>query len=85
MLLSVPAFIGFACCEVGKNELTTSPVAVMISKVRGKVSSIPFEQFHKHSAEIITAVAVFGKNTDGEINNEFVFSANNVVCNHMCK
>ena len=84
MLFSVPAFIGFACCEVGKNELTTSPVAVMIiiaSKVRGKVASIPFEQFHKHSAEIITA-AVFGKNT--EINNEVVFSANNVVCNHMC-
>ena len=62
MLFSVPDFIGFACHEVGKNELTTSPVAIMIiiaSKVRGKVASIPFEQFHKHSAEIITA-AVFG-------------------------
>ena len=30
MLFSVPDFIGFACHEVGKNELTTSPVAVMI-------------------------------------------------------
>ena len=81
MLFSVPDFIGFACREVGKNELTTSPVAVMIiiaSKVRGKVASIPFEQFHKHSAEIITA-AVFGKNADGEINNEVIFSANNLV------
>ena len=56
MLFSVPDFIGFACHEVDKNELTTSPVAVIASKVRGKVASI---QFHKHSAENITAVGVF--------------------------
>ncbi|XP_019858875.1 PREDICTED: major vault protein [Amphimedon queenslandica] len=65
MLFSVPDFIGFACREVA-------------SKVRGKVASIPFEQFHKHSADIITA-AVFGKNVDGEVNKEVIFTANNLV------
>ena len=40
--------------------------------IASKVASIPFEQFHKHSADIITA-AVFGKNADGEVNNEVVF------------
>ncbi|XP_019849395.1 PREDICTED: major vault protein-like [Amphimedon queenslandica] len=65
MLFSVPDFIGFACREVA-------------SKVRGKVASIPFEQFHKHSADIITA-AVFGKNADGEVNEEVIFTANNLV------
>uniref|UniRef100_A0A1X7VEE6 Major vault protein n=1 Tax=Amphimedon queenslandica TaxID=400682 RepID=A0A1X7VEE6_AMPQE len=65
MLFSVPDFIGFACREV-------------VSKVRGKVASIPFEQFHKHSADIITA-AVFGKNADGEVNKEVIFTANNLV------
>ncbi|XP_019849373.1 PREDICTED: major vault protein-like isoform X1 [Amphimedon queenslandica] len=65
MLFSVPDFIGFACREVA-------------SKVRGKVASIPFEQFHKHSADIITA-AVFGKNADGEVNKEVIFTANNLV------
>ena len=42
------------------------------------MASIPFEQFHKHSANIITA-AVFGKNADGEVNNEVIFTANNLV------
>ncbi|XP_019862655.1 PREDICTED: major vault protein alpha-like [Amphimedon queenslandica] len=70
MLFSVPDFIGFACREVA-------------SKVRGKVASIPFEQFHKHSADIITA-AVFGKNADGEVNKEVIFTANNLVSSYLC-
>ena len=48
------------------------------SKIRGKVASIPFEQFHKHSADIITA-AVFGKDSDGTFCTEVVFPANNLV------
>ena len=48
------------------------------SKIRGKVASIPFEQFHKHSADIITA-AVFGKDPDGTVHTEVVFPANNLV------
>ena len=46
------------------------------SKIRGKVTSIPFEQFHKHSAHIITA-AVFGK--DPDVHTEAVFPENNLV------
>ena len=38
LFYSVPDFIGFACHEVGKNELTTSPVAVMII-IASKVAS----------------------------------------------
>ena len=49
------------------------------SKIRGKVASIPFEQFHKHSANIITAV-VFGKDPDAHTEvAEVVFPANNLV------
>ena len=46
------------------------------------MASIPFEQFHKHSANIITA-AVFGKNADGEVNNEVIFTANNLVSSYI--
>ena len=59
-------------------KLYVSLLFLTASKVRGKVASIPFEQFHKHSANIITA-AVFGKNADGEVNNEVIFTANNLV------
>ena len=48
------------------------------SKIKGKVASIPFEQFHKHSADIITA-AEFGKDADGTVRTEVVFPANNLV------
>ena len=47
------------------------------SKIRGKVTSIPFEQFHKHSADI--TAAVFGKDPDGTVCTEVVFPANNLV------
>ena len=66
-------FIMFIVYDV--NSFICTSIA---SKVRGKVASIPFEQFHKHSAEIITA-AVFGKSPDGKVNSEVVFSANNLV------
>jgi len=63
-LFSVPDFIGFACREVA-------------SKIRGAVAGIPFEQFHKYSAEIIRA-GVFGKE-GGKVREELVFQANNLV------
>ena len=43
------------------------------SKIRGIVTSIPFEQFHKHLP--ITA-AVFGKDTDDMTCTEVVFPTN---------
>ena len=48
------------------------------SRIRGTVASVPFEQFHKFSADIITA-AVFGKTADGKVKSELVFEANNLV------
>ena len=64
-LFSVPDFIGFACREVA-------------SRIRGSVAAIPFEQFHKYSAEIVRA-GVFGKGKDGTTNKELFFKANNLV------
>ena len=51
------------------------------SRIRGLVASIPFEQFHKHSTEIIQAAA-FGKDADGVVRQELVFTANNLVSVH---
>ena len=48
------------------------------SRIRGTVASVPFEQFHKFSADIITA-AVFGKTADGTVKSELLFEANNLV------
>ena len=64
-LFSVPDFIGFACREVA-------------SRIRGTVAAIPFEQFHKYSAEIVQT-GVFGKDKDGKFINELFFEANNLV------
>ena len=48
------------------------------SRIRGRVAGIPFDQFHKYSAEIVRA-GVFGKDADGKIRKELVFPANNLV------
>ena len=55
--------------------LLSCPVA---SRVRGMVARIPFEEFHRHSSEIIRQ-AVFGKDEKGEVKPILVFSANNLV------
>ncbi len=64
-LFSVPDFIGFAGREVA-------------SKIRASVASLPFEQFHKYSNDIIRA-GVFGKDEEGQLREELVFKANNLV------
>jgi len=46
------------------------------------VAGIPFEQFHKYSAEIIRA-GVFGKK-GGKVREELVFQANNLVSRGVC-
>ena len=61
-----------------------SPIKIVFipaSRIRGLVASIPFEQFHKHSTEIIQAAA-FGKDADGVVRQELVFTANNLVSIH---
>ena len=75
---SMPALCALCSFMFIVNDINSFIYTSIASKVRGKVASIPFEQFHKHSAEIITA-AVFGKNPDGKVNSEVVFSANNLV------
>jgi len=63
-IFSVPDFVGDACKAVA-------------SRVRGAVARQTFDNFHKHSADLIRE-AVFGK--DGEqINNRFKFSQNNLI------
>lgn len=50
----------------------------MASKIRASVAALPFEQFHKYSNDIIRA-GVFGKNKDGSLKEELIFTANNLV------
>jgi len=63
-IFSVPDFVGDACKAIA-------------SRVRGAVARQTFDNFHKHSADLIRE-AVFGKEGD-TINNRFIFSQNNLV------
>jgi len=63
-IFSVPDFVGDACKAIA-------------SRVRGAVARQTFDNFHKHSADLIRE-AVFGK-TGEVINNRFIFSQNNLV------
>jgi len=58
-IFSVPDFIGFASRQLG-------------SRIRGSVALITFDQFHKHSSQIIQT-AIFGKSK------ELKFNVNNLV------
>ena len=70
ILVDVCNFSGVMC----------SPFSVVLaaSRIRGMVASVPFEQFHKFSSDIIHA-AVFGKDSEGKVRTELLFSANNLV------
>ena len=65
LLFAIPDFIGFAARHIA-------------SKIRASVSQINFDNFHKHSAAIV-ARSVFGQNGEGQVNNYYKFSANNLV------
>ena len=65
-LFSVPDFIGDFCKAIA-------------SRVRGSVAQQTFDNFHKHSADLIRQ-AVFGVDpTTGAIRNRFQFTANRLV------
>ncbi|XP_033098795.1 major vault protein-like [Anneissia japonica] len=64
-IFSVPDFIGFACREIG-------------SRIRGAVSRIRFDEFHKYSMKILRA-AVFGVDTKGKVLDRLYFEANHLV------
>ena len=48
-------------------------------RIRAQVAQVPFDEFHKHSAEIIQT-AVFGVDKEGNLAIPLKFSANNLVC-----
>jgi len=64
-LFKVPDFVGDACKAVA-------------SRVRGSVAAIPFDAFHKSSAQLIE-VSVFGSGPDGERKKDLFFEANGLV------
>ncbi|XP_071947945.1 major vault protein-like [Antedon mediterranea] len=64
-IFSVPDFIGFACREIG-------------GRIRGAVSRIRFDEFHKFSVKIIRA-AVFGVDDNGKVLDRLYFEANQLV------
>jgi len=64
-LFTVNDFVGDAC----KN---------LAAKIRGAVSTVPFETFHKNSATIVKS-AIFGLTTEGVAKNRLKFSSNNLV------
>ncbi|XP_072026388.1 major vault protein-like [Amphiura filiformis] len=66
-IFSVPDFIGHACREVG-------------SRIRGAVSRVKFDEFHKHSMELLK-VAVFGATDDGKVKDRLKFSNQLVITN----
>jgi major vault protein len=64
-IFSVPDFLGDFCKAIA-------------SRVRGSVAQRTFDDFHKHSAELIRT-AVFGKDDDGVVRSSLRFRANNLV------
>ena len=63
MLFSVKDFVGDACKRIS-------------SRIRGAVSAVPFDSFHKNSTEIITK-SVFLRDANGELL-PFLVVANNL-------
>lgn len=47
-------------------------------KIRGTIAQIPFDEFHRNSAQIIK-MSVFGMDKDGNLNQWLKFDANNLV------
>jgi major vault protein len=64
-VFSVPDFIGDFCKAIA-------------SRVRGSVAQRTFDDFHKHSAELIRT-AVFGKDDEGNPKTTLPFKANNLL------
>nr|XP_022293947.1 major vault protein-like [Crassostrea virginica] len=67
-LFSVPDFIGFACKQMG-------------ARIRGAVAQVCFDDFHRHSNQVLTT-AVFGTSL-GKANSEVRFQENNLVLSSM--
>ncbi|EGG14463.1 major vault protein [Cavenderia fasciculata] len=64
-IFQVPDFVGDSCKAIA-------------SRVRGAVAAVPFDDFHKRSAEIIRH-SVFGFDETGKPKENFVFNSNGLV------
>jgi len=64
-IFSVPDFLGDFCKAIA-------------SRVRGSVAQRTFDDFHKHSAELIRT-AVFGRDDDNVVRSSLRFRSNNLV------
>jgi major vault protein len=64
-LFTVNDFVGNAC-------------KTLAAKIRGAVSTVPFETFHKNSATIVKS-AIFGVDDKGMTKNNYKFKSNNLV------
>ena len=63
-LFQVKDFVG-ECCKA------------IASRIRGIVSSVPFDDFHRESSNIVQ-VGVFGKDSSGKLKRPFIFKSNNL-------
>jgi len=60
------------------SSITRFCSVLIASRMRGMVASVPFEQFHKYSTDIVRT-AVFGKDKEGQMKKLLKFPANNLV------
>jgi len=68
-IFEVKDFIGDSCKAIA-------------SRVRGVVSSVTFDAFHKDSSNIVQN-GVFGKNADGKLKKPLRFKSNNLIINNI--
>jgi len=64
-IFQVKDFVGDCCKSIA-------------SRIRGIVSSVSFDTFHKESSNIVQ-VGVFGKDAEGKLKKPLIFKANNLV------
>ena len=65
-IFQVPDFVGDACKAIA-------------SRVRGTVASVPFDDFHRHSADIIKRAVMGVSRETGQLKESLIFDANNLV------
>ena len=68
-----------------KVNLDLSEMSLILgSRIRGAVAHVPFDEFHRHSSQVIQH-AVFDRQPDGSLAQNLNFSANNLVSNIFTK
>ena len=60
------------------NDFIGNAAKTLAAKIRGAVSSVAFESFHKNSANIVKS-SIFGTDSDGHLKTNLKFLSNNLV------